>query len=1193
MPYSSVEISAMAGAFQQQSMSNMQYAGMIGQGSFRPGMQAEGAMGGLMNRAYSTGAPLIQGVMGMAGIDPFSLGMKAATSVWGAGGGVGMAGAAGIGAAGMAAGGLAVAGYMGNQVYTGAQQQQGLNNMLRMTYPGMSPYGQGMSRSDMGMIGSTIRSQTHQAGPGGEVVGFNELAQLAGNMGRMGMGQGIKDAQQFSSKFREMLSACKTIANELGTTLEGAQQFFAAQRSSGIFKTNDAMKFAMGARSTALSGGLALSEVTSMANIGSQVSRSMGGLGRQGAFGGMRAIGQIGSAMQVGALSEEDIYNATGLTGADGRQAMATGMMENSGRFLRSSKGRHFLASVAGKNGQLDEGSVQNWLMGGMDVGETRAQGQANLGKVGRANFIRNEGRLRGAVLERFGAMAPTMALSQWASGKGIDINNMDDRSMLFAQRQLGMGRDELDSAVKMASNMPEILRHQRLSGGDDEYGRRVAAHQRGHGIEGMRRRLEQIREGVQGKLQQVGSDIFTSGSDMIEQWFNKMSGVYERRLNADVDEVWKSAKMGGRGAGDLHRMLSGASAPLSGGAAQRLLAMGGGGGGSGDVSRAFYDKSREGRFAAMMGAGGQASSEVSNFVKGGRDFVRDAYTSGLAGMEGEHRISEFGKMLHQRAEGGDAQAKAMYASWKKGSANERASMLGSIEKESGISDKVQLGQSWELPEMSLMKGSFSTVREGDVAIGKQVLGSKTYLTGGQSATSMRGAASIFGSGAALLLGGAVGGLGLGEELANKVGGVLSGGESLSAAAGGYLRSKRGMSLVSGMMSGDKGSMDQAADRIQEIQMAGRKAGGLEHLADDERAEFNVLGQARIGQKYNDMLKKGAGPQQMAPLLEEAEKTLGMGKGSLREGDLRRFRDVGQAAMAMQARDQVEHLSERAADEMGRRGEAFQAAGVAHRETVRLGGGKPGATTETLVLNKKTREQLEKETGVGGRQAAEMALTSMDLTKELGKTTDPAKKAELLEQIANMEGQRYDKISELSTSQKKSLARRMVGTDVGSEAGESLMREQRMKSLVRSQGGGKKGEVGAIASQLGLHLDKEQLEGLKGKSGKELTDILASMTGDTSDAFKKDLGKAVDAMKSGKVGQSADLLQKTIEQSDEKTKKKIKEGRDGGEDPVVGAIKASGQKQEGILKLIASNTGSTADQISKLDKSGSPEEKKK
>lgn len=1169
MPLSSSEMAMMAGAFQQQSMGNMQYASMIGQGGFgamSQGRQAEGIMGGIANRGYSMGAPLLQGAMGMMGADPFSLGMSAMGKVWGAGGGVMSSGLAGIGTIGAAAGGLAAAGYAGSQMYGGMQQQQQLNNQLRSSFNFMTPQGQGFSRSDMGQIGSSLRGMTHQAGPGGEVVGFGELSQLAANMGKMGMGQGVRDAQEFSKKFKEMIGTLKSVATELGTTLEGAQQFLSSQRSSGIFRTSDQLKFSMQARGTALSGGLALSEVTAMANIGSQISRSVGGLGRSGAFGGMKAIGQVGSAMQTGALSEEDIYNTTGMTGAEGRQALAASQLEQTARFLKGSKGRWFLASVAGKNGQLDESSVANWMSGGMDVGETKQQAHANLAGIGRANFIRNEGRLRGSVMEKFGGLAPAMALSQWASGKGIDVNNMDDRSMLFAQRQLGMGRDEIDSAIKMAGAMPEILRQQRISGSDDEYQQRVAQTRRGQGIEGMKRKLEQVREGIQGKFQQVGQDLFNSGADMIEQWWNKLTGTYEKRLSADVDEIWHSSKMGGRGGQQLSQLLG------TGGTVGKSLGGGGmfgSGKGANDPSRAIFEGSREKMFAAKMGAAAASTSETSEFAQKSREWIRDSYTSKLAGMEGERRISEFGNVLKQKADAGDKQAQAMYKTWSASSGRERAGMLGAIEKQTGIADKASLGSTWELPGFGITQGSFSTLREGDLEIGKAVIGERAARTG--SIEGGQGGVMGFAAGTAgAVLDMFIKKKGGGDfDFASKLGGLGSGGEALAVATGGYFRSKEGGALIRGLMGGDKQAKEAAEGRLMELQASARKAGGMDHLGTEDKAAFLALSQTSLGAEYGKLADEGAPTAKVRALEQKASEMLGR---EVTENELKRFLGQGKSVIGMQALDNIEHLSERASDEMNKRSEALQMGGIASMEKVRMGGG--GKASEALVMTKKSRADLMKGSGTSGVQAAELAITSANLARDLA-TADPARKAEILEQMQNLEGQRFEKIADMTTAQKKSFARQMGGTELGAEAGESLMREQRMKSLIRSQGGGGRGQAGAIASQLGLSFGKEELAGMAGKSAEELSKLFAGKLGDKSEGFQKALQESIEATKSGKIGKGADLLARAMNQADEDTKKKIQKGR-GGEDPqaeTLGAIKAGNKFLEALVR---SNTQANA-----------------
>jgi hypothetical protein len=348
------------------AMNSMAYSQQIGMGG-APGMLSQQMMGGAMNRAYGIGAPLMTAGLGMMGLDPLSLGLKAGMGAWGSGAGVWGAGMAGMGVAGAAAGGLALAGYAGNQIMAGAQQQQQLNTALRGSFNFMNPMTgqQGFSSGQMGQIGGMMRHMTHEFGPAGEVTSMSELTKLASNMGSMGMGNGVRDVQEFSRKFREMVQTAKTMATELGTSLQEAQQMMASMKGSGIFRAADQLKYTGMAKGAAFSGGLALSEVTAMGSIGAQISRSVGGLGRQGVFAGMNTIGQIGTATQMGILGEDDIYNATGLTGAEGRQALATSSLSHAANFLRAGKGRRMLASLADANGTLNEGAVQELLSGG------------------------------------------------------------------------------------------------------------------------------------------------------------------------------------------------------------------------------------------------------------------------------------------------------------------------------------------------------------------------------------------------------------------------------------------------------------------------------------------------------------------------------------------------------------------------------------------------------------------------------------------------------------------------------------------------------------------------------------------------------------------------------------------------------------------------------------------------------------
>jgi len=559
----------MNGAFQGSSMQNMAYSGMIGQG--RPGMyggmpMGEAITGGVMNRASAMGGPLAMGAMGIMGMDPMSRAMGAGWDAFKGGAGLGRIGANALGAAALPMAGIMAAGYAGSQMMTGAQQQQNLNAGLRSSFQFMNPMaagGRGFSSADMGAIGGNLRQMAGQVGPGGEIAGFEELSRLASNMGRMGMSQGVRSAKDFSDRFKQMVGSLKEIATAFQTNLEEAQQMMSSMRGAGIFGAGKAAQFAKAARAGAVAGGLATTEVTGMMSIGSQIARSIGGRGVAGARAGIETITNLGVAQQLGILNEEDVYNATGLTGAEGRQALATQQLQESGNFLKTSRGRYFLASLAGKNGQLDERSVREVMAGGVGTNQTRQMAQRNLQGVGRANFIRNEGRLRGEVLAQFGGNAMTMAYTGWLQERGFDVTNLnDDRAALALQRFSGMGRDEAEAAVKEVRDLPRIMREKSRVGEEEQLVRRLEFRRAHTGVEGVKRKLEEFKNEVQNNLQSAGQDLFNAGSEMVTRLINKVTDTYIQKTQADV----------GRAAAEMRR-----GGTIGGGTAARVFGVGGG----------------------------------------------------------------------------------------------------------------------------------------------------------------------------------------------------------------------------------------------------------------------------------------------------------------------------------------------------------------------------------------------------------------------------------------------------------------------------------------------------------------------------------------------------------------------------------------------------------------------------------------
>jgi hypothetical protein len=567
MPMTSDQVAAMIAqnqsAFAHQSMQ----ADIVSESLRRaqdPQYGAPAMAGKGMNLLGSVGAPLGGMALGLMGLDPVGLGHKA----FGAGRTLGMgymaSGGLALGAFAGATAGMMGLAYVGNQVMSGASQQQQFLNGMQGAFNFVTPTQTGFSNAQLGVMGGALRQMSGQIGPQGQMVGFEELSSLAQNMGRMGLTTGTQDVTTFTQSFRKMLDTVKHVAKEMGTSLKEAQEVMSGLRSSGVFRAADQGRMASEMRSFSVAGGLSTVELSQAAGIGSQVSRSIGGRGSAGAFAGVRTLGQVGLALQSGVMSEEDIYNTTGLRGAEGRQAFASYQLQGAGAWLRSGRGRRFVASLAGEDGTLSEESVRNWQSGGVGTGETMGMAGKNLSAVGRANFLRNEGRLRGEALAAFGGNLPAMALQQWAQSRGVDINDMDDRSMLFAQRQLGMDRGMIDNSIKMLNAMPEMMRQARYGASSDRNRQDIAELRRTSGLEGTKRKMEEAREHLQSKLQSVGQQMYTDLVKEIDTVLQEKSGVILRNATAEIDRTYEGLRKGQGGA--MARSLFGVGAsPVKG----------------------------------------------------------------------------------------------------------------------------------------------------------------------------------------------------------------------------------------------------------------------------------------------------------------------------------------------------------------------------------------------------------------------------------------------------------------------------------------------------------------------------------------------------------------------------------------------------------------------------------------------------
>lgn len=1082
---------------------------------------ADSIVGTGMNRAASIGGPAAALGLGIMGLDPISMAWKGGTM--GARFSLGGALAGGLAGAGVATGGAMAMGYAANQFFAGAQQQQQLGHMMSSTFRFANAYGgNGFGRQGTGEIGGMLRQMSTEQGPMGQMAGFEELGRLASNMGRMGMAQGVRDAKEFGDKFREMIKTVKQIAESMGTSLEEAQKFMGAMRGAGVFGQNQAASFAARIRQGAAAGGLATSELTGMMQVGSQISRMVGGRGRAGAAGGLETLTNIGVAQQMGLISEEDIYNTTGLTGAEGRRAMATRQMEQSARFLQGSLGRRFLASVAGKDGSIDEGSVARYMAGGVGTEDTIGMYNKNLNKVGRANFIRNEGKMRGAALERFGGLVPMIAMKNWLDERGINPNEDNDRAMIFMQRQLGMGNDEAESMLKQVRELPQLMRRRQTAGEDDNYMNRIRERNSHQGIEGIKHKFEKAKADVNAVLQQAGANFYESMTSQVDGFINRITDTYVKEVRADVPEAFRTAMGGGAmgttaaqqtfGLGNTFQM-AGARRGILGGGDNAMSAFGKGdaerfakagfgytGPGSGLMAHANRMNQIVGA-ARGGGAGIQDFSEVQMMGAASSDAFRDALGGDMAKTRGMDRLASFGRFL-----GSQGSLEGLSKRYAGADDVEKAKILAAFSGKGGAN--MDQGDAFSAPEFRGVYGStgMRTLGEGATAIGANF--------------GFRGRRSM-------------------------VGGVRGGDEDV----GKFLLTEGARDLMGRMMSDNEGIRADAKDKVEREVI---KLRDKDELTKDETARMRGLQGMLMSQKLTEMEVSGATPDQIA-----AEKKAMAAKYGISETEV--------DAQATTIAGLAERNKELA---LGEAGERYGAR--ARENLVGL------ADKDGLLAGDGVSLRADKADKIGGGSAGKAFLKSMIKQQRTMALMGPGADNRALFASAQQAGKEMNlHLGNMSVAEQRQLA---VGLSTVAGAEDEAGHVGLVANLSGQLEKGGKGNLSGAASMLGANMSKEELAKLVETGGPEgAARAIAGKIGDGSLAkngdFIADLSKMLGNVQSGQFGAAGEKASALLGNG-EVTKARVAAAQD--QDPVHHLKTISGDTAK-MAKAFESSLGILAD----------------
>lgn len=694
--------------------------GAWGGGGYQGGTRvAGGAMSALGGAASLAGTGL--GVASMFGkmgalaplVDPFAAGAM----------GYGMAGVGGAIAG--AAVPLALAYGASKAVSTfvgGGQQQQAVQSNLG-SYGFMnsaSRTGTGFTRDDSAAIGQSIRSIAHVPEM---LTSMEELTKLMPKMKSMGVMQGVRDATEFSSRFKETIKTVRDISKLLGTTMEEAADFFSASRQNGFLGRQAQVQNTLNAQFTAGSTGMSTGQVMQMQAGGAGLAQSLGARRSLGATAVTNIAQSLGMAQQSGSLQEGILEDMTGQQGPEAVQAASQRMAEVMSHVAQGPVGRLAMAGMvkfdeSGKAVGLDEEKVKKFQRGELGVSELKrmASGMTNKQKI---SFTARAADLS---MSLAGQVGPG-GIGQFLKQIGEDKYGEEGVNLLL-QRQGGMSSVEADAFMQMSDQAGQ--------GGPDK---KAFAQRQAREAE-IRNRTDP--KAIMGRL---GTRMFKGmGGAFLEDSGAKVYGAIGKAYDEFVDDLVGRhvITMSKEGADKLHAAFTGANK----GDLKKMF------------SEAFGDKAGK-----PSGPGGGATTVGGLLARG----AMMASPLGLAASSLTGSTDAIGEGLNKMLGTGDLRDTGI-ASWLQGSRTSRAQFehlkgeLGTSDMSDADADKMNQYRTGALQQLG-KSDSFIAARS---EIGKLAAGIEGFsdMTGQKKLDALSSAIGNADEGTQAVLRGAAGAAG-------------------------------------------------------------------------------------------------------------------------------------------------------------------------------------------------------------------------------------------------------------------------------------------------------------------------------------------------------------------------------------------------------------------------------------------------
>jgi len=444
-------------------------------------------------------------------------------------------------------------GQVGENIYEGVQNFQDVRRMSSQYFePQFGQPGAGLGGKPAAGMVKNITSFMHELASEDVMTSMKEMRTLMDRAGSMGMLQGVGDANQFKTRFKNIVRQTRTMAEVLGTTLEEALPLVNQLQQMGMWTAQDVLGTAAATKAAGPGGARAM--VGAMQQ-GAQMSYQMGGRLASGARLGQELFGQVSAATRAGVFSQEDIRNFTGgVGGAEGQRMLAGGLQQVMSGFGQTGMGRLMMAGLGeikgGEfTGQMDEELLARFQRGEIGVEELQRRGKGRIqGNKSLAVSFFNRADQLGQSMAQQGGIAGMAQGIQQAMVKAGYAGASDPVQNRFIQLITGSNQRQADMVQKLIKDLPRIQAEQDRTNAaalDDSF--RRLDERRNRSLAGLGDAVKHAyREGITRPLSELGEGIAAQLSDATDRAVNNIMGRTKAIPRMTMNQRFMIAGSGG-----------------------------------------------------------------------------------------------------------------------------------------------------------------------------------------------------------------------------------------------------------------------------------------------------------------------------------------------------------------------------------------------------------------------------------------------------------------------------------------------------------------------------------------------------------------------------------------------------------------------------------------------------------------------